>query len=398
MYPTLYHAVKDLIGLEIPFLKLLNSFGFFVVLAFIAAAYTLSMEIKRMNDEGIMQPVIKSVKRGVSPGIMAYIGSGIMGFLLGFKFIYVFIKGGAVLSDPPAFLFSSEGSLIGGLLLAALFAWLRYREWQKEHSLFPEPKEVDHVVSAREHANSVAIQAAIWGFIGAKLFFIFEDPAHIKSFFTNFSVDSILSGLTVYGGLILGTIGLVLYFRKNGIPVLAGVDAVAPGFLLAYGIGRIGCQVAGDGDWGVPNTEPKPDWMSWLPDWIWSYDYPNNVNRVGEALPKGATIFEGYGTHLVPSVWPTPIYETLMAVALFAILWALRKRLKPLGAIFFLTFAFNGIERWFIEKVRVNEKIGIGSVSLTQAEYISILITLIGIGGLIWVYMRHAKQKTTLHA
>ncbi len=191
MYPTLYHAVKDLIGLEIPFLKLLNSFGFFVVLAFITAAYTLSLEIKRMNDEGIMQPVLKSVKRGVSPGIMAYIGSGLMGFLLGFKFIYVFIKGGAVLSDPPAFLFSTEGSLVGGLLLAGLFVWLRFREWKKEQVLFPEPKEVEHLISAREHANSVAIQAAIWGFLGAKLFFIFEDPAHIKTFFTNFSIDSI---------------------------------------------------------------------------------------------------------------------------------------------------------------------------------------------------------------
>ncbi len=392
MYPTLFHAIKDLLGLEIPFLKLLNSFGFFVVLAFVAAAYTLSLEIKRMNDEGIMQPVRKAVKRGEAPGIMAYISSGIMGFLLGFKFLHVLFEGGTVLSDPPAYLFSMEGSWLGGILLTVLFVWLRYREWQKEQTLFPEPKEVEHIVSPREHANTLAIQAAIWGFIGAKLFFIFEDPAHIKSFFTNFSVDSILSGLTVYGGLILGTVGVFLYFRKNGIPPLAGVDAVAPGFLLAYGIGRIGCQVAGDGDWGVANPAPKPDWMSWLPDWLWSYDYPNNVNRVGEALPEGSVIFEGYGTHLVPPVWPTPIYETLMAVGLFAILWALRKRLKPLGAIFFLTFAFNGIERWFIEKVRVNEKIDVGTFSLTQAEYISIFITLIGIAGLIWVYMKHKRQ------
>jgi prolipoprotein diacylglyceryltransferase len=397
MYPTLYHAIKDLIGLEIPFLKLLNSFGFFVVLAFIAAAYTLSLEIKRMTDKGLMQPVKKTVKRGVNPGISAYVGSALMGFLLGFKFIHVFIEGSSVLSDPQAYLFSSEGSLVAGILFAALFVWMRYREWKKELSIFPEPKDVEHIVSPREHANTLAIQAAIWGFIGAKLFFIFEDPAHIKTFFTNFSINSILSGLTVYGGLILGTVGVFLYFRKNGIPPLAGVDAVAPGFLLAYGIGRIGCQVAGDGDWGVANTATKPDWMSWLPDWLWSYDYPNNVNRVGEAMAEGSNIFEGYGTHLVPSVWPTPIYETLMAVTLFGILWALRKRLKPLGAIFFLTFAFNGIERWFIEKVRVNEKIGLGSFSLTQAEYISIFITLIGIGGLIWVYMRHNKQEKVLN-
>lgn len=394
MYPTLYHAVLDLFGLDLPFLKLLNSFGFFVVLAFIAAAWTLSKEIQRKTDSGLIEQVKRMVTRGKKPGLLAFLGSGLIGFVLGFKFIHAFIEPSALI-DPPAFLFSSEGNLIGGLVLGGLFVLLRYLEWQKELKEFPQPKEVEYILSSRDQANNIAVQAAIWGFIGAKLFFIFEDPAHIKTFFTNFSINSILSGLTVYGGLILGTIGVLKYFKNNGIPPLAGADAAAPGFLLAYGIGRIGCQVSGDGDWGVVNTMLKPDWLSWLPDWIWSYDYPNNVNGVGVRLPEGATIFEGYGTHLVPPVWPTPIYETIMAVALFAILWSLRKRLKPMGAIFFLSFAFNGIERWFIEKVRVNEKIEISSLSLTQAEYISVAITVIGLAGLIYVYRKHINDVAT---
>ncbi|NNK80101.1 MAG: diacylglyceryl transferase, partial [Flavobacteriales bacterium] len=273
------------------------------MLAFIAAAWTLSLEIKRKTESGLIKPVKKKSHRGIKPSTLSYASSGLIGFILGFKFIHAFIDSSA-LSDPPAFLFSLDGNLLGGIVLAALFIYLRLREWKKEQQEFPEPKEVEYTISAREHANNIAVQAAIWGFIGAKLFFIFEDPDHIKTFFTNFSVDSILSGLTVYGGLILGTVGVLRYFKRNGIPPLAGADAAGPGFLLAYGIGRIGCQVSGDGDWGVPNTSPKPDWMSWLPDWMWSYDYPNNVNGVGVPLPESSTIFEGYGTHLVPSVWP----------------------------------------------------------------------------------------------
>ncbi|NNC82492.1 MAG: diacylglyceryl transferase [Flavobacteriales bacterium] len=384
MYPTLYHALKDLLGLDLPFLKLVNSFGFFVVLAFIAAAWTLSKEIERKTKSGLIRPVKKKVNRGVPPSIMSYVTSALIGFIIGYKLIYL-VFDSSVLSDAPSYLFSSEGSMIGGLIGAAGLFYLRYREWKSEKSQYPTETEEEYMVPAREHANNLAVQAAIWGFIGAKLFFIFEDPDHIKTFFTNFSVNSVLSGLTIYGGLILGTIGVLRYFSKNGIPPLVGADAAAPGFLLAYGIGRIGCQVSGDGDWGIVNTAAKPNSLSWLPDWMWAYDYPNNVNGVGVPLPDEATIFEGYGTHLVPPVWPTPIYETLMAVGLFLILWVLRKRLKAIGAIFFLTFAFNGIERWFIEKIRVNEKIDFLGLSLTQAEYISILITLIGVIGFIWV-------------
>ena len=72
------------------------------------------------------------------------------------------------------------------------------------------------------------------------------------------------------------------------MPFLRLADATAPGLLLAYGIGRIGCHVSGDGDWGIPNTLPKPGWLSWAPDWIWAYAYPNNVNRVGIRIPNNS--------------------------------------------------------------------------------------------------------------
>jgi hypothetical protein len=80
--------------------------------------------------------------------------------------------------------------------------------------------------------------------------------------------------------LIVAGIAVAIYARRKKIPFLHLADATAPGLILAYGIGRIGCHVSGDGDWGIVNTAEKPGWLSWLPDWAWSYDYPNNVGAI----------------------------------------------------------------------------------------------------------------------
>ena len=169
--------------------------------------------------------------------------------------------------------------------------------------------------------------------------------------------------------------------------------------LLAYGIGRIGCQVSGDGDWGVANTAPTP---SWLPQWMWSYDYPNNVNGVTgynslggyEGVPiTDGTCFEGYCTHLVPGVYPTPFYEAVACILLFGVLWSLRKRITAPGVIFSLFLVFDGVERFLVEKIRVNEP-WLGS--WTQAEVISLLLTLGGLVG-IWWFQRarpHGPEAT----
>jgi len=157
--------------------------------------------------------------------------------------------------------------------------------------------------------------------------------------------------------------------------------------ILGYGIGRIGCQVSGDGDWGIVNSAPKPGWLSWAPDWLWAYDYPNNVNQV--TGPSADTLgmpitdptvpcFDGYCTHLVPSVFPTPVYETLMALVIFGILWSLRKRIQVPGVIFSIYLIFNGIERFFIEKIRVNNKFDFLGMKATQAEMIAVIFILIG--------------------
>jgi len=231
----------------------------------------------------------------------------------------------------------------------------------------------------------MALIAAIWGFSGAKIFHWLENPDQFMEFFSNPDPKDLFSGLTMYGGLLIAGPMVIRYMFKNGIKPLAGMDAVAPGLLWSYGIGRIGCQVSGDGDWGIANTTSTP---SWLPEWLWRYDYPNNVNRVGVPMPEGSNIFEGYGTHLVPSVFPTPVYETVACVILGFILWRYRTRLKVPGLLFALYLMMNGFERFWIEKIRVNVNLW---GNITQAEMISTGLFLLGLA--MYIYLSKRKPR-----
>lgn len=383
MYPTLYHALLDLTGLHWPVLKFLNSFGFFVALAFMAAYWTLVLELKRKEGLGLLKPTTRQVVvgEGARPGEL--IMQGLMGFLVGWKGLYMLLHMDEVTVDPPGFLLSGTGSFIGGIAVAALFVWLLWRE--KEKKRLKEPRTQTITVHPAHHGGNITITAALWGFIGAKLFHWLENPRELMQMLSSGSVGDLVSGLTMYGGLIVAGIMVVRYFRKNGLAVLPSMDAAAPGLMLAYGIGRLGCQVSGDGDWGIANTAAAP---GWIPQWLWSYDYPNNVNAVlgpqrggysGVPITDG-TCFEGYCTHLVPGVFPTPLYETLMCLLLFGALWWLRKRLVVPGMLFAAYLVMNGVERFLIEKVRVNVPF-LGS--WTQAEVISLLLMAIGVGALL---------------
>ncbi len=113
--------------------------------------------------------------------------------------------------------------------------------------------------------------------LGAKLFDICENWS---DFLRNPSAYLLSpAGLTFYGGLICATIAIVIYARKHKISLRHLADSVAPALMIAYAIGRIGCQVAGDGDWGIVNTRPNP--IGFLPDWMWSFTFPHNVNEAG---------------------------------------------------------------------------------------------------------------------
>ena len=428
MYPNLYFALYDLFGIDLPFLKLINSFGFFVAVAFIVASWTLQSELKRKEKEGLLKSEKRKmiVGKKATPGDIA--SSGIIGFIFGYKFLWLAFNSSELFSGnqlPQEFIFSADGSLLWGLVCGLAFAGYRYYESNKK--ALPKPEERQVEFHPWQHTGNITMMAAFGGIVGAKLFHLFENPDEFMMFFKEPSLEAFLGGLTIYGGLIVGAIAVYFFARSKKIPFIHLTDATAPGLMLAYGIGRMGCQVSGDGDWGIPNPNPKPGWLNWPPDWAWSYSYPNNVNAIfgpreagyigkriepvdpacyeelmrpgsqlnvcegmlnGESYP----IFKGYGTYLDPAVYPTPLYEIVMALIIFAILWSLRKRIKAPGVLFGIYLIFNGFERFWIEKIRVNSTYNIFGTEITQAEIIS---TLMFISGIYLVYYFNKKHKAS---
>jgi phosphatidylglycerol---prolipoprotein diacylglyceryl transferase len=393
MYPTLYHAFYDMFGVDWPWAKLLNSFGFFVALAFVLASMALTHELKRRAQIGLFKPQKKSITVGTAPQWPDIIINGIIGFFIGWKFVYLIANSGQLFANgsaPQKHIFSSEGYWILGILAGIGFGAWRWYEYKKQQLPKPMVQEMD--VYPHHLSGNITFASAIFGLLGAKLFHLLENPNEFKAFFQGPTFQDFVGGLTVYGGLIIGAAGVLLYARSKKINLWHLMDSAAPAMILGYGIGRIGCQVSGDGDWGIANTAPKPGWLSWAPDWLWTYDYPHNVNGEGiNIFPCEAAYQPDHCTHLVPSVFPTPVYETTLALLIFLVLWSLRKRITTPGVIMSLYLIMNGIERFFIEKIRVNNKMDFFGMKLTQAEIISVLFIMAGI--VMWIYVRKKFGK-----
>lgn len=215
--------------------------------------------------------------------------------------------------------------------------------------------------------GTIAVIAAVGGIVGAKVFHILEN-------LDEFALDPLgmifsSGGLTFYGGLIVAGGAIAWYLRKKNLSIGAFADAIAPSLMIGYGIGRIGCHLAGDGDWGIAaDVAAKPDW---LPMWLWAETYPNAI----------------IGPPPEP-VYPTSIYEFVMAGLLFAVLWAVRKHPYKGGWLFSLYLVFNGIERFLIEQIRVNNVLDFILFQATQAEVIATLTILTGLAGLVFFSKR----------
>ncbi|MBI3509723.1 MAG: prolipoprotein diacylglyceryl transferase [Bacteroidetes bacterium] len=390
MYPTIYDAVKDLFHISIPFLKLLQSFGFFVAIAFLLCAWVFAKELHRKELLGLLQPTFRKVMIGVKATQGEIALQFFFGFLIGWKLISIpFTKDFS--ADPRAFMLSMKGNIFIGLAGGAALAFLKWKMSEKKK--LAEPIEQEEKVSAADHVGNMTLLAAGFGFLGAKIFHILEnfkeflsDPS--KMFFS-------FSGLTMYGGLILGGAAVLVYAHKKGFGIFHVMDACAPGLMLAYGVGRLGCHVSGDGDWGIVNKSPQPSWLHFLPKWIWAYDYPNNVNGVFNPytdehskeymMAQVQGMLSGNEVRLVDPVFPTPFYEAFICILLFGIFWMFRKKFSSPGLLFSVYLIANGVERFFIELIRVNTTLfHIGSFRMTQAELIAIVLILLGSYGVYW--------------
>jgi len=378
MYPNLYYAFRDLFGVEWTFLRFVNSFGFFVAISFIVSAIVLANELKRKSKQGLFQPTEMQVIVGKPAGFLDLALNFLLGFLLGYKIVALFIMDNSATEDPQAFIFSTLGSWPAGLALGTLFAGLKW--WEKQKTRLDKPEKRTVRIWPHDRVGEITIIALIFGLLGAKLFDIFENWS---GFLKNPSAYIFSAkGLTFYGGLICAALAIWYYARKHKMNFWHLNDAFAPTMMLAYSVGRIGCQVAGDGDWGIENFKPKP--FNWLPDWMWAYTYPHNVNEVGVKI-AGCTDPK-FCYELANPVYPTPLYEIILCFIIFLILWFLRKKLKVPGTLFAIYLMFNGIERFFIEKIRVNTRLNLFGFQPTQAEVISTLLFLTGL--LLWIYLQ----------
>ena len=219
---------------------------------------------------------------------------------------------------------------------------------------------------------------------------------HILENLDQFAADPVgmilsTGGLTFYGGLIVAALLIAWTVRRAGLPVARVADAVAPGLILGYGIGRIGCYLAGDGDWGIcSRLADKP---AGLPSWLWSETFPRNLMGPGQTpvdvIPYTAAEMQRAGMDAsacigASGVYPTMLYELAMCLVAFAALWALRRHRYRAGWLFGLYLVLTGVERFVIEQIRVNNVGSWFGVSATQAEVISVLLVLGGIGLIVW--------------
>jgi phosphatidylglycerol:prolipoprotein diacylglycerol transferase len=212
--------------------------------------------------------------------------------------------------------------------------------------------------------SNVCVVGFLSGLLGARLFHLLEYP---KDFLAH-PLEMLFSrsGFTIFGGLIVGIAAGAYYARRKGAPLAPLLDAVAPGLMLAYAIGRVGCQISGDGDWGIAVSGPGP---AWLPHWLWAQTYENNV--AGAIIPP-------------PGVYPTPIYETLMSLVAFAVLWRLRRHAHAPGWLFGVYLLLAGIERFIVEPIRVNSTYTLFGMQVTQAQIIAVGCVIAGIAVMWW--------------
>jgi phosphatidylglycerol:prolipoprotein diacylglycerol transferase len=196
--------------------------------------------------------------------------------------------------------------------------------------------------------SALVFWAAVGGLVGARLWVILDDFRE----FLAAPIDFIFSGagFVWYGGLVGGLTAVTLFIRYHGLPWLVTADSLASAIPLGHAIGRVGCQLAGDGDWGKETTLP---WGMAYPNAIIGWEYPPDVR-----------------------VHPAPLYEALLYAAIFVVLWQLRPRLSRPGATLGAYFVLAAIARFLVEFVRIEPRVLWG---LTEAQLFSGVLAAAGL-------------------
>lgn len=214
----------------------------------------------------------------------------------------------------------------------------------------------------RVDADAVSIVAfvTVIGVIGAKLWHVLEEPHLLMSDPAGMLFDR--AGFAWYGGLVAGILVLLWQGRVAGTGALGMLDLASPSAAVGYGVGRIGCLISGDGDYGKPTNLP------------WGMSFPHGL------VPT------------IERVHPTPIYEFLAAIVIAAILWqfAGKRSGRRVGEVTGLYLMLSGVARFLVEFIRINPPIYHG---LTNAQVASIGTVIVGIALFAW-----ARSRSTVGA
>lgn len=197
-------------------------------------------------------------------------------------------------------------------------------------------------------AYEIVFAALVGGLVGARGYFLIQNYGEVKGHL--FSSVFSGSGLVWYGGAIGGAIGVLAWMRWRRVLELRMLDMAATALALGYAIGRIGCQVSGDGDYGIRSSLP------------WAMGYPHGT----VPTPPGVR------------VQPTPIYETLAMGLVAYLLWQLRDRVRP-GVVIALYCVLSGLERFLVEFIRRNHEV-LAGLTAPQLESIGLAIA-----GAVWL-------------
>lgn len=207
-------------------------------------------------------------------------------------------------------------------------------------------RRLPEIGRSAEWAYEMVFSAVVGGLVGARLYYLVENYGDVKHNLLGNVFSG--SGLVWYGGAIGGALAVCLWAHRRNFLGLTLLDVCAPGLALGYAVGRIGCQISGDGDYGKPWNGP------------WAMAYPHGT------VPTTV------------KVHPTPIYETLaMGLAAWA-LWRARDAFRP-GVLFACYLILAGSERFLVEFLRRNDVVAAG---LTAPQFESLAMLL---AGALWV-------------
>jgi phosphatidylglycerol:prolipoprotein diacylglycerol transferase len=216
-------------------------------------------------------------------------------------------------------------------------------------------KRLKEIGKPVDWAYEMGFAALIGGIAGSRVYFLIQNWSSVKHDLLGNLFSG--SGLVWYGGAIGGALAVLLWAWYRDFLGLALLDLAAPALAFGYAIGRCGCQLSGDGDYGKAWNGP------------WAMSYPDGT------VPTDRTVH------------PTPVYETL-AMGLGAwMLWQLRDRFR-LGVLFAIYLLYAGAERFLVEFLRRNADVAIG---LTAAQLESLAMMLVGAAWILVVRRRHGS-------